>query len=370
MDTVQRQIVHTFADNSVFMTTKDQKQVGIWLLTGAFMVFIQVIIGGITRLTESGLSITQWEVVGGTLPPLNEDQWKEAFNLYKATPEFQKINEGMEMSGFKFIYFWEYFHRLWARLLGFVFLIPFVWFLIKGKLNKLWIKRSLGAFALGGLAGVFGWIMVLSGLQDKPMVSPYRLAIHLSIAIVTMGYLLWQGWRLLVPREPKRLNLPGVKRFTIVLTVLTSIQVLFGALVSGMEAAKAYPTWPDMNSAFIPGVLLEASNWSWEAFVDFNKQVLPHALFQFLHRNLGYLIFLLAIPFTFSSIRYLRGKDSSTSRSSVFLTPFIILLQAFFGIFILITTTKEIPVVLGVVHQAVAIILLCNLLFLNYRFSG
>lgn len=352
------------------MTSKDQKQVGIWLLVGAFMIFIQVIIGGITRLTESGLSITQWEVIGGTIPPLSQVQWQEAFDLYKQTPEYQKLNKGMALGEFKFIYFWEYFHRLWARILGFVFLLPFLWFLLKGKLNKKWIWRSIYAFLLGGLAGVFGWVMVASGLQDIPMVSPYRLTMHLSIALVTLGYLLWQSWILLVPRDPRRLNLPGIRKFAMVMTVLTCIQILFGALVSGMEAAPSYPTWPDMNSAFIPPVLLEASNWSWHAFINFNKEMLPHALVQFLHRNMAYLILVLAIPFTWKSLKFLPAESSKATRNSVILTPIIILSQAVLGIGILLMTTHDIPVTLGVIHQATAILLLSNLLFTNYRLYG
>ncbi len=352
------------------MTEKDQKQVGIWLLIGAFMVFIQVIIGGITRLTESGLSITQWEVVGGTLPPLNENQWQEAFGLYKETPEYQKVNKGMSLGEFKFIYFWEYMHRLWARLLGFVFLLPFIWFLLKRKMTKKWIKRSLGAFALGGLAGIFGWLMVVSGLQDRPMVSPYRLVIHLSIAIITMQYLLWNGWILLIPRDPRRLNLPGIRKFSIALTVLVSIQIIFGALVSGMESAPVYPTWPDMNGSFLPSVMLNAENWSRNTFINFNQALLPHAVVQFLHRNLGYLIFLLAIPFTRNGLKYFSKPGSKTTRFAVILTPILILIQAVFGIIILLTTSSHIPVLSAVIHQAIAIILLTNLLLLNFRLSG
>ena len=351
------------------MTAKDQKQVGIWLLIGAFMVFIQVIIGGITRLTESGLSITQWEVVGGTLPPMSEADWNEAFELYKETPEYQKVNKGMSLSEFKFIYFWEYFHRLWARLLGFVFLIPFIWFLVKRKMNKKWIKRSLVAFALGGLAGVFGWVMVASGLHDRPMVSPYRLAVHLGIAILTLGYLLWQSWLLTTSREPRRLNFPGLRKFALALTTLTCIQIFFGALVSGMESAHVYPTWPDMNSAFLPPAMLDAGNWSWYAFINFDKATLPHAVAQFFHRNLVYLIFLLSIPFTWKVLKYLPSQESSVTRKAAVILPVVILFQAALGITVLLFTTSHIPVTIGVVHQGVAVLLLVLLLFLVFKLS-
>ncbi len=352
------------------MTKQDQKQVGIWLMIGAFMVFIQVVIGGITRLTESGLSITQWEVVGGTIPPLTEADWQEAFAEYKGTPEHQKLNKGMNLEEFKYIYFWEYFHRLWARTLGFVFILPFLYFLVRRKLNGFWIKRSLGAFALGGLAGVFGWIMVKSGLQDKPMVSPYRLAIHLAIAITTFSYLLWNSWKLLAERDPFRQQLTGLRRFALGLTVLLCFQILMGALVSGMEAARAYPTWPAMNNHFVPPILLDAANWEWSAFVNFNKDILPHALVQFIHRNLAYFIVLLAIPFTILGLKRLPKAESHVSRLGLLFIPAFIFMQATLGVVILLNTTNEIPVALGVIHQAMAILLLGAVLFLNYRLSG
>jgi cytochrome c oxidase assembly protein subunit 15 len=352
------------------MTARDKRMVGIWLLVGAFMVFVQVVIGGITRLTDSGLSMTQWEVIGGTIPPTSESEWEEAFSLYKDSPEYQKLNKGMAMSEFKFIYFWEYFHRLWARTLGFVFILPFLYFLFRRKLNSEWIKRSLGAFALGGLAGVFGWIMVKSGLQDKPMVSPYRLAIHLSIAITTLSYLLWNAWRLLADRDPARAELAGFRKLTLGMTVMLCIQILFGALVSGMESARAYPTWPDMNNAFLPGIMLDASNWTWAAFVNFNKAALPHAVVQFLHRNMAYLIVILAIPYTYLGLKRLSKEKSSTTRLGLLMVPLILFLQASLGVSILLNTTTQIPVGLGVIHQAGAILLLAAMLFLNYRLSG
>ena len=352
------------------MTAKDKKHVGIWLLIGAFMVFIQVVIGGITRLTESGLSITQWDVIGGTVPPLTQNDWQEAFSLYKETPEYQKLNKGMGMGEFKFIYFWEYFHRLWARTLGFVFILPFIYFLIRRKINGTWIKRSMGAFALGGLAGVFGWVMVKSGLQDKPMVSPYRLAIHLGIAITTLSYLLWNAWHLLAERDPIRAKLAGLRNFALGLTTLLCLQILMGALVSGMEAAKAYPTWPAMSNSFIPPVLLDGGNWQWSAFVNFNKELLPHALVQFLHRNLAYVVVLLAVPFTIMGLKRLPQTESHVTRLGLMVIPALILLQAMLGVAILLNTTNEIPVALGVIHQAMAIVLLAAMLFLNYRLGG
>ena len=154
----------------------------IWLLTGVFMLFVQIIVGGITRLTGSGLSITKWEIITGTIPPLNAVQWDAAFDLYQATPQYQKINQGMSLAEFKFIYFWEYIHRLWARAMGFVFLIPFIYFAIKGWIDRKLMKNLGIVVLLAALAASFGWIMVNSGLKDRPWVNAYKLAVHLGIA--------------------------------------------------------------------------------------------------------------------------------------------------------------------------------------------
>jgi len=157
--------------------------VKIWLFIGLVMIFVQVLLGGITRLTGSGLSITKWEIVTGILPPMSQEAWQAEFDLYKATPQYQKINEGMSLSEFKFIYFWEYIHRLWARMMGFVFIIPFVVFLFKGHLDKALIKRLGGVVLMAAIVASFGWIMVASGLEDRPWVNAYKLSLHLGLLV-------------------------------------------------------------------------------------------------------------------------------------------------------------------------------------------
>ena len=346
------------------MTQADKRAVGYWLLIGVFMIYIQVVIGGITRLTGSGLSITRWEIVTGTLPPLNEAQWNEEFELYKGSPQYQKINQGMSLAEFKSIYFWEYFHRLWARALGFVFLIPFVYFLIKRKLDKKLISKAIIAFILGGLVGAFGWIMVQSGLSDRPMVSPYRLALHLSLALITYGYLLWVAMQLLVKKEA--LGYSGLYRFSIIITIILCIQIMFGALVSGMRAALFYPTWPDMNGYFIPPALSNLGNWSWEAFIHFDKYPLADALFQFLHRMTAYLLVILIVIF---AVKALKSNMQKSTRLGMYTLLLFLFAQVLLGIFTLINSIGSIPVALGVIHQAVAILLLTVVLFINYRFS-
>ena len=346
------------------MTTADKRVVGYWLLLGVLMIYIQVLIGGITRLTGSGLSITRWEIVTGTLPPLNEADWQEEFDLYKDSPQYQKVNVGMSLEEFKFIYFWEYFHRLWARLLGFVFLIPFVYFLVKKKLSKDLIKKAIIAFILGGLVGAFGWIMVASGLNDRPLVSPYKLALHLSLALLTYGYLLWVAISLLVPRDT--FNFPSLKKFSYWITAILVIQIVFGALVSGMRAALFYPTWPDMNGFFIPPVLLEVENWTWNAFIHFEKYALADALFQFLHRMTAYLLVILIGIFIYKGLKQPHQK---ITKYAYLVLPVILIVQVLLGIFTLIYSISAVPVALGVIHQSVAILLLSCMLFINYRLS-
>jgi Uncharacterized protein required for cytochrome oxidase assembly len=170
------------------------RAVKLWLLTGLAMIFMQIVIGGVTRLTGSGLSITRWEIVTGAVPPLSEADWQEAFDLYKQTPQYQKINEGMDIGAFKFIYFWEYFHRLWARLMFFVFVFPFAWFLWRGMMARRLVPRLLVVVALAGLEGFFGWAMVASGLIKRPWVNAYNLTLHLCMALVIFAYLMWTAF--------------------------------------------------------------------------------------------------------------------------------------------------------------------------------
>ena len=185
--------------------------VSLWLKAGLLLIFFQVVIGGITRLTESGLSITKWEVVSGTLPPLSDRDWEREYDLYRQTPQYQEINEGMSMADFKFIYFWEYIHRLWARLMGFAFIVPFLYFSIKKRLSSR-LKKNLGIVVLlAALAATFGWIMVASGLIERPWVNAYKLSIHLLIAFSVFGYLWWTwlmefGQPLTVNRFGKNFN--------------------------------------------------------------------------------------------------------------------------------------------------------------------
>src|SRR5690349_21990305 len=220
------------------------RAVAIWILIGVGMLIIQILLGGITRLTGSGLSITEWNVITGAIPPLNENAWIREFEKYKQTPQYQLLNIDFQLSDFKFIFFWEWLHRLWARLIGVVFIIGFVYLLVKGLLKKEMVKPLLILFLLGALQGAVGWIMVASGLTgDAVYVKPTRLALHFIFAMVLIAYAFWFFLVLVVPKNdlvPAR----RIRSFTGWLIFLTTVQLVFGALMAGHKAATAAPTWP------------------------------------------------------------------------------------------------------------------------------
>ncbi|MDX1478221.1 MAG: COX15/CtaA family protein, partial [Saprospiraceae bacterium] len=270
------------------------KVVQWWLLAGVIMVFVQIVLGGITRLTGSGLSITKWEIVTGTLPPLNAGQWDEAFGLYKETPQYQKINEGMSMSEFKVIYFWEYLHRLWARSIGLVFIIPFVVFLFRRKLDRPMLRYLGKLVILGLVVAAFGWIMVASGLNDRPWVNAYKLTIHLNLGILLYAMVFWV---FLYSRDPvpKVVSHNRLQRHLRVFTVVLIVQLLIGGIMSGMKAGLYYPTWPDMNGVLMPDVLLQPELWRVESFVQYDTLPLAPALVQFMHRMFAYAVLVLGL---------------------------------------------------------------------------
>lgn len=338
------------------------KAIKIWLAIGVFMVFMQVVIGGITRLTGSGLSITKWEIVTGTLPPLNAAQWEEAFDLYKATPQYEKINEGMSMGEFKFIYFWEYFHRLWARTMGFVFAIPFFIFLSKGWLDKMLKRRLLIVVGMAAVVASFGWIMVASGLVDRPWVNAYKLTMHLSLALILFSYLLWTFFKVYQP-FPQVIHSVLLKKGAAMLIVVLAVQLVLGGIMSGMKAALFYPTWPDLNGAAIPGILFDATAWSVENFVNYDKTPFMSALIQTLHRSTAYLLLIMGLWYAFKAFR---TKTTPIFRFGIILFVSMLIIQVVLGILTVVNSKAAVPVDLGVYHQAGALILLGIVLFLNY----
>lgn len=348
--------------------TRIAKAVKIWLIVGLVMVFMQIVIGGITRLTGSGLSITRWEIVTGTLPPLNEAQWQEEFVLYQQTPQYHKINQGMDLGAFKFIYFWEYFHRLWARLMFFVFVFPFAIFLYRGMFSRRLLPRMLVVVALAGLEGFFGWIMVASGLIQRPWVNAYNLTLHLSMAIVIFTYLLWTTF---IAYQPKSSSVSTTVRwgagFAWGLVGLAFLQIALGAMMSGTKAGLSFPTWPDMNGHYLPGILLQGANWIPENFINYDINAFMPTLIQFLHRNTAYLLSVLILYFIWRT-----NKQKPVSRSLRLGNAALagmLLIQVILGIFTLIHCKGSIPVTLGVLHQAGAIFLMGVLLFVTYQLN-
>ncbi len=330
------------------------------------MVYFQIIIGGITRLTGSGLSITKWEIVTGTLPPFTEAKWIEEFDKYKATPQYEKINEGMLLGSsifdggsFKFIYFWEYFHRLWARSMGFVFLIPFIFFWRMGWLSKV-LRRDLGVVvALAGLAAIFGWIMVASGLVNRPWVNAYKLAIHLSIGVSVFSYLLWTTLKYKYREVRFMSELSVSTKWISLILILSGIQLFFGGIMSGMKASLIYPTWPDIGGHVIPPIVFDNAHWSLDSFIQYDRDSFVFAVMHTIHRNLAYLIVVALVVYF---IRKGINRDTGMVKYSLFFTLGLVTLQIVLGIITVLQSKGAVPVLWGVLHQGMAVLFFGSLL--------
>ncbi len=315
-----------------------------------------VVVGGITRLTHSGLSISNYKLISGTIPPLNEVEWQEAFDLYKQYPEYQKINQHFTLEDFKDIYFWEWLHRLIGRLLGVVFIIPFLYFLLKKQLSKATIKKSIILLCLGGFQGFIGWYMVKSGLIDRPDVSHYRLALHLTIAFLTFAYAFWVALDLQYPVK-KAIGI-GIKRWIQFAFVLLVIQIIWGAFVAGLDAGFLHNHWPLMNDGkLIHETVTIEQNPVWKNFIEGKSGV------QFIHRYLAYIVVILIF------IIWIKTKKMSLTRLqklAVQSLVYMVLIQFILGVF---TLLYQVPVVLGVLHQVMAFFLLAGMTFTLHRFS-
>ena len=331
-----------------------------WLLSGVILIFIQVFIGGVTRLTGSGLSITKWDIVLGTFPPVNEEKWKKEFELYKATPQYQRLNQGMALDEFKFIYFWEYFHRLWARIMGLIFVIPFVFILFRGGYPKWLILRLFVMLLWAILVAAFGWLMVASGLKERPWVNAYNLTFHLCLAMGLMGYIYWTYLKYV---EASRFNSSIVlRRLIILFFVIVCWQIFLGGIMSGMHAALSYPSWPSMNGQFIPEVLGNLKNWSVENFLISDQHSFMASFIQFFHRMSGYSLLLLLIY-----INYKVVKESGRLPREVVVLDMLLIIQIILGISVLLNSAGTIPIWLGVWHQSVGMIVFLGSLILVYK---
>lgn len=310
--------------------TGRRRAVGLWLLLLAAAVVVQTALGGVTRLTDSGLSITEWKPLLGVIPPLDEAGWREAFAKYQRLPQYVQLKSHMTLEEFKVIYFWEWFHRLWGRLLGVFFLVPFVVFYRRGAVSGLG-GPLLALFVLGGLQGALGWFMVQSGLQDLVYVSHLRLAAHFLLAMVLLGALLWLGLELAYPR-PTAAGAAGLRAATLVLFGLVVVQLAWGALTAGLKAGAFAPTWPTMNGLWVPPAVFE------ESWVNHPVAV------QFVHRTLG-LVVLAACGAWWWASRHVLGLERH-------LVLALAVAQVALGIAtVLNATDRDALLVLGVAHQ-------------------
>ena len=339
------------------------KIVQYWLVLGLVLIFFQVIIGGITRLTGSGLSITKWEIVTGTLPPLSEAAWMEEFGKYQQTPQYQKINQGMSLSEFKFIFFWEYFHRLWARSLGFIFLIPFLVFWRK-QFFPAWLIKRLGILVLlGMLVATFGWIMVASGLQNRPWVNAYKLSLHLSLAIVVYAYLLWTTLMVSQPVTAVH-GVQWIRKSIKTIFWVACVQIFLGGMMSGMKAGLLYPSFPDMSGHYLPPILLDVTQWNSANFVEYDKGPFMGTLVQFLHRLVAYVLTFLVIYF------FIKIKKAQVSQTLLKYSSWMLIMlgvQVTLGIITILKCMGTVPVLWGVLHQGGAILLFTSVLMVLYQ---
>ena len=340
---------------------RSSRPVAIWLLIGVGMIIVQILLGGVTRLTGSGLSITEWDVITGTLPPLNEQQWIEQFNKYKQTPQFLILNSDFTLQDFKFIFFWEWFHRFWGRLIGVVFAIPFIIFLFQKRFKDEMIKPLIILFLLGALQGAVGWIMVASGLTgDAIYVKPTRLMLHFILALGLLCYTFWFASQLLVPNE-KRITDRPLKKLTWSIIVVLVFQLAFGALMAGHKAATAAPTWPDINGSFVPAGL-----FSKDGLLNLvENRITIH----FVHRSLAYILFLVIAIWTWKAFK-INGSSLFVKTRSI--PVILVLIQVALGIFSVITSIKIIPNHWGIfewmaqLHQLTAMVLLLSLIWMAY----
>ncbi|KAA9332731.1 COX15/CtaA family protein [Adhaeribacter soli] len=340
--------------------------VAVWLLVGVGMIIVQILLGGITRLTGSGLSITEWKPILGAIPPLTEQDWQAAFGKYQQIAQYKHLNSHFSLSDFKFIYFWEWFHRVWGRLLGVVFFIPFVVFWVQGRFKKSMIWPLVILFFLGGIQGLIGWIMVKSGLNDEDLyVSHFRLAIHFMAAMLLLVYTFWFALKLLVPARSFVSN-NMLRKFTVWLIVLLSVQLVYGAFMAGLKAGAFAPTWPDINGAMIPENM---SSFRGREF-SFLAAITNHPIaIHFVHRGLAYLLVALVI---FWTVKVAKEKGSTLLNRIKWMPLVLVLVQVYLGIMSALTSIKAVRQGWGVfewnaqLHQLVAMFLLLSLTFALY----
>ena len=343
------------AGPAVSRAGSSDRAIAAWLLACCALVFAMVVVGGVTRLTHSGLSIVEWQPIVGTLPPLDEAQWQATFEKYKLTPEYKLVNAGMSLDEFKGIFWWEYYHRLLGRLIGFAFLLPFLWFLVRRRIPEGYGLPLAGIFVLGGLQGAMGWYMVKSGLVEDPRVSQFRLTAHLGLAFVIFGAMQWVAMSLLFPGrvESGRESVRSARSWAGWLAVLVFAMVLTGGLVAGIRAGFAYNTFPLMNGSVVPPEIMMIEPW-WRNFF-WNM-----ATVQFDHR-LGAWLLAFLVPVLWWKV--LRADVPSRARTGAHLMLAMLALQVALGI---TTLLLVVPLPLAAAHQAGAVLLFASALNLAH----
>lgn len=326
-----------------------QRQVATWLLIGVGMIIIQVLLGGITRLTESGLSITEWKPITGALPPLNHAAWQAEFDKYKGTDQFKYVHKYFSLSEFKFIFFWEWFHRTWARLMGLVFLVGFIYFVATKKFNKGMVKPMIILFILGGVQGFIGWFMVKSGLvPEKYFVGHVELTTHFIAALGLLCYTLWFALSMLVKKHQLVVH-AKLKNFLLGILVVLFFQLIYGGFMAGLRAAVIAPTWPDINGSMAPAGMWELSPTTANLV---NNPLTVH----FIHRGLAYLLLILIGVWWFKSKNITGNKLFNRLKLAVLL---LVITQVTLGILTVLNAVHANRlVVLGVLHQFTAMMLL------------
>lgn len=333
------------------------KAVGYWLITGAVLVIILLIVGGYTRLSHSGLSMVTWKPVTGFIPPMNETEWMAEFEQYQTSPEYKLRNYHFTLDEFKEIYWPEFYHRVLGRILGLVFIIPFIYFLIRKKLTDRKLRMNLIIiFLLGALQGLVGWLMVASGLVDRPSVSHYRLALHLCTALSLFVYIMLVALPIVSPEKIKSVN-DGKKLKWIfyTLTALVIFQIVYGAFVAGLKAGLFYPTWPKMGTEWIPATVTDS-------FSNGGITNSPYVV-QFIHRWLAAVVVLLSV------VLYLKSRKLNLEKfqkNALLFVPVVVVIQFILGV---VTLMNLVPVSLGVIHQLGALILLSTLIFVLVRIN-
>lgn len=330
-----------------------RRQIAAWLLVCCALVFCILVVGGVTRLTHSGLSIVEWQPIVGVVPPLDAAQWQAAFAKYQQTPEYRLVNHAMGLEEFKGIFYWEYAHRLLGRLVGVVFFVPFIYFRARGRIAAGLTPKLLGIFVLGGLQGAMGWYMVKSGLVDDPRVSQYRLTAHLALAFLIFMAMFWVALGLLAERvrEPA---LQGVQRIGVGLLALVGYMVVSGGFVAGIRAGKAYNTFPLMNGHLVPPEIFQIEPW----YLNFFSNM---ATVQFDHR-LGAWLLALVVPWFWLRLR--SAPVSPRARRAATLLLVVLAMQIGLGI---ATLLLAVPVALGAAHQGGAMVVMAALLWLNHE---